>query len=337
MIEFWNGHKFDFGCASGALGFKGDGWWWEQPLRWAGVLRPQELTIITKTLTYKPRIGNLRHTCPWRAVRFIKGGTVNCVGLSNPGFDWWIREAYEHTQKRGYKIIVSIMPETPEEADSMVYHLNKLKGIVGVELNVSCPNVIHKGINWNTSFITSVARRYVAHSEHPVILKLSYQDNYVAICKELDSDGGVVAFDLINTVPWYIVFPKNRSPLLRYGYLGSVSGSCIKSYAREALKNIKTAGVTKPIISGGGIDSVQELRVRSVLGADGFTLGTMFLKEPWKVHSVVLQGRRELNSIRFHRNTLASVIDEIRKGQRARGFQGRSTEDIEAQLQESEI
>jgi len=287
MIQFWNGHKFDFAAASGALAFKGDGWWWEAPLRWCGVLRPEEITIITKTLTFKPRKGNLQHTSPWRAVRLIRDGVTNCVGLTNPGFDWWIREAYEHTQKRGYKVIVSILPETMEEVEEMALRLNKLKGIVGVELNVSCPNISRLG----SSYICEMANDYSSLSEHPVILKLSYQDKFVDICKSLD--GRLTAFDLVNTVPWSIVFPNKKSPLSQYGYQGGVSGSCIKKYARAALQKVKAAGVKTPIISGGGIDSIQEVRVRKEMGAKGFTIGTMFLRAPWKVHFVVAQARRE--------------------------------------------
>lgn len=44
MINLSNGNEVDFLCASGSLGFCGDGWWWEQPLRWVGMLRPHEFT-----------------------------------------------------------------------------------------------------------------------------------------------------------------------------------------------------------------------------------------------------------------------------------------------------
>ena len=79
MIELNNGHKMDFVVASGALGFDGRGWWFEQPWRWLGILRPQEFTIITKTLTRFRREGNLKMWHPWTCVRPVKGGWVNAV------------------------------------------------------------------------------------------------------------------------------------------------------------------------------------------------------------------------------------------------------------------
>lgn len=94
MINLSNGNEVDFLCASGSLGFCGDGWWWEQPLRWVGMLRPHEFTIITKTLTYRPCKGNLNMAKPWKCVQLIPGGVVNSVGLTNPGYKNWIRDCW---------------------------------------------------------------------------------------------------------------------------------------------------------------------------------------------------------------------------------------------------
>src|SRR5579859_3541099 len=131
----------DFLSASGALGFDGRGYFWEQPFRWLGLLDSRQFTIITKTLTFLPRRGNLRMWCPWRCVRFCKDGVVNCVGLTNPGYLWWLNKPYRYILKKGYDVIVSIMPESPLEAKEMVSALNYCK-IVGIEIN-SCPNVDH--------------------------------------------------------------------------------------------------------------------------------------------------------------------------------------------------
>lgn len=58
MLTLPNGKTIDFLCSSGALGFTGDGYWWEKPFFWLKWIRPEELTIITKTLTYLPRKDN---------------------------------------------------------------------------------------------------------------------------------------------------------------------------------------------------------------------------------------------------------------------------------------
>lgn len=285
---FHNGHVFDFACASGALGFVGDGWWFEQPSRWLGSLRPQEFTIITKTLTYSPRKGQLKWWCPWRAVRFLENdsGVVNCVSLTNPGYRWWIDEVYQQVLQRGYKVIPSIMPLNKNEAKEMIGGFNKLDHIVGVEYNASCPNVEGHGID----SICELAEVMIGDCRHPLIVKLSYQDDYLAICKILDKK--VSAFDLINSPPFRTVFPDGHSPLIKYGFLGAVSGPCIRKYAREVLKVVKEAKIQTPIISGGGIDSLEEVWLREDMGATGWTFGTVFMKRPWLPNQVIEQYRR---------------------------------------------
>src|SRR5882672_8482445 len=128
MITFSNGHQVDFLAASGALGFTGDGYWWEQPFRRSGLLRPEEFTIVTKTLTYLPKVGNLRWWAPWRCVRLLgNGNVVNSVGLSNPGYKQWLHESYNQVVRKGYKVIVSIAPTSLYEARNMVTDLGACK------------------------------------------------------------------------------------------------------------------------------------------------------------------------------------------------------------------
>jgi dihydroorotate dehydrogenase (NAD+) catalytic subunit len=288
VIRFKNGHELDFACASGALAWMGEGWWWEHPLRWMGLIRPDELTVISKTLTYEPRVGNLKMWCPWRCVRLISQGAVNAVGLTNPGYKWWIKKYPKKIVKTGWKVIASIMPNTPQEAEEMVGALTYCP-IVGIEINLSCPNVNHDtSIDHIKKII--VAAQNGNRGFYPIIAKLSHSDPYKDICKELE--GIVDAFDLINTVPWAKVFPDRPSPLAKYNLTGGVSGLPIRDHAREAISAVKLAGVKTPLISGGGIDSVEEVFARCVLGARAFTLGTVFLRTPWKPRNIIRECRQ---------------------------------------------
>src|SRR3989338_7459693 len=137
MVPFSNGHRFEFMAASGALAFDGRGWFWEWPLRWIGLLDPSLFTVVTKTLTRTPRRGNLRWTHPWSVVKKTGGGVVNAIGLTNRGIEWWLAEIAPSIPDD--RIIVSI--EADEEAGmiEMIRMLENQK-IVGIELNLSCPN-----------------------------------------------------------------------------------------------------------------------------------------------------------------------------------------------------
>jgi len=88
MITLSNGFSFEYVTASGALGYDGNGWPWEWPLRWLGLIDPSFFLNVMKTVTLPPRKGNLRWWKPWDCIRLMPHGAVNAVGLTNPGPDW---------------------------------------------------------------------------------------------------------------------------------------------------------------------------------------------------------------------------------------------------------
>jgi len=280
MIELPNGHRSWFFSASGAMAYV-DGWPWEQPLRWLGVYNPHHYIIITKTLTWTQRVGNLKLWKWWKCIRFLgHKSVVNAVGLTNPGFQAWVQKYYPRVRAKGYRVIVSVMAESVLQADALAYELNNLAGLVGVQLNVSCPNVDHPGEE-----MCKIIDRFISVSRHPVIVKLGYQDPIVDICKEFD--GRVAAYELINAVPWNLVYPGRPSPLEKYGLVGAVSGPIISPYAIKALRIVRAAGVRAQIISGGGISSLAGIQRRYEAGADGFALGTTFLTNIWQVRQLL--------------------------------------------------
>ena len=288
MIDL-NGHKFEFAAASGALGFDGDGYFWEWPLRWAGLLDSGQFTIITKTLTRWPRAGNLKWWCPWRCVKLIPGGAVNAVGLTNPGIDWWVRAYLGHFYKRGYATIVSIAPDTEREAEVMTHKLiacNVWGNIKGIEINASCPNVDH---DESVHHVCKVARAAL-NPNLPVLVKLGWQQPYLDVCRELD--GQVAAFDLINAVPWKEL-RVSESPLRKYGLEGSVSGKSIRYLAEKTLMAVKKAGIKTPILSGGGVMNITDVWQRFSMGADAVAFGSLFLRKPWAPNQIVRQWWQE--------------------------------------------
>jgi dihydroorotate dehydrogenase (NAD+) catalytic subunit len=282
MIELGN-KKVDFIAASGALGLDGSGWWWEKPLRWAGLLRPEEFTIITKTLTYRPCRGHLDMWKPWQCVRFIPGGTVNSVGLTNPGIFHWIEFCYPEMMKQGLQFIPSIWPNSPKEAENMAKTLDKLPGLTAIEINVSCPNT-EDGSNYDR-----ILQKIRDNTSHPLIVKIGWHSPIEGVCKKWSKE--IQAFDVINAVPWNTVFPDKETPLAKYNLIGGVSGSPIKAYGRTALKRAREVTDT-PIISGGGIDGYEEACYRFDMGANAVAIGVLFLRSPWLPNMIVSKYRK---------------------------------------------
>jgi len=181
------------------------------------------------------------------------------------------------------------MPETVLEARMMAQILEReCPNIKGIEINTSCPNISH---DQNIEHVVDLVNTAKSRTKHPILLKLGYADPYKEICKELD--GIVDAFDVINTVPWDRVFPHVQSPLARYNLNGGVSGLPITWHARKVLMDLAEMNLRTPVISGGGIYSLEEVYVRESLGAKAFSIGTLFLRNPLLPNKIVARYRGE--------------------------------------------
>jgi dihydroorotate dehydrogenase (NAD+) catalytic subunit len=281
MIRFKNGHELTFACASGALAFDGRGWWWEQPLRWLGLLDPTAFTVVAKTVTYRPKPGNLSMWHPWTCVRPVgKGlpGLVNAVGLTNPGISRWVSRDYPAAKRQGYKIAASVKPETCDEAAAMADMLRPLD-LAYVEANLSCPNVAND---------QNSAGNVLANLQgcgHPVVLKLAQNQCTPAFVTGVDEH--VDAYHAINTIPWGDLY-QDPSPIEKYRHKqkGGVSGAYIIEQAVAAVKVIRQT-TDKPVIGGGGIFTVEDALRFEWAGAKAFSLGTCFTYYPWRPNRIV--------------------------------------------------
>lgn len=275
MITLSNGHSFEFMAASGTLAFDGRGWPWEQPFRWLGLLKPELFTIVVKSLTLKPRQGNLKMSSPWSCVRLLHGGTVNAVGLTNPGIDGWIRSIYPQIEKSKLHFICSIAGEDLQEFMEMAIRLKSCTALKALEINASCPNSPSELVRNSQAVIdTAKAIKYVA--PWPLILKLSYTHDYLPIAKALE---GVVEAISINSVPWSAVFPEKKSPLAKLGG-GGVSGKVVQKYTWEMAKDL--AAQTKIPVIGASVWEYEDIQKLFDLGAKAIAFGSIFLRYPWR-------------------------------------------------------
>lgn len=313
-ITFSNGHFLDFACASGALAFSGKAWPWEWPFRWLRLLRPKEMTIVAKTVTYAPRVGNLRMYAPWRCVWPLKHGAVNSVGLTNKGFDHWVKYDYPTSQRMGYKVAASVYLENYQQAKEMSKRLNDLN-LAYVEINLSCPNVGELMREWRDKAI-GLVYNYNLENRHPLVLKMGYQEEFLELAQYFDeqykedapdgSDGDqiaglrrkktfnrVEAFHFINTIPWHDLHLR-PSPLARWRLTGGVSGRPIFRYALATIESARrNYKIRKPIVGGGGVWTVEDCHEMVKAGANAISIGTLFLHRPWEPNRVIRKYRSQ--------------------------------------------
>lgn len=278
MITLSNGHSFEYMTASGALGFDGEGWPWEKPLKLLGWLDPTLFTNVMKTVTLHPRKGNLRMWCPWRCVRPIWRnrrivGIVNAVGLTNMGINWWVRKVGPKVDSTKNCLVGSIFGSR-EELVEMTRIMTGFD-LVGIEINASCPNTEHD-ISANADEVIGSCEAVKAVSRFPLILKLSVANEAERIVKAVK---GIVEAIAINSVPWGTIFPNRKSPLAHLGG-GGVSGRIAQPFMWELIDRLK--GVTSiPIIGPGVWDFANIQTLRETFRVEAISFGSVFIPFPW--------------------------------------------------------
>lgn len=274
MIQLSNGHSFEYVAASGALAYDGRGWPWEWPLRWLGLIDPSLFTIVTKTLTYHPKIGNLRWSHPWSCVKLLKRGVVNAIGLTNPGLDAWLEKTAPRIPFQKYSMVCSITEDDPARLLGMVRKLEKLP-LRGIELNASCPNT-HQELHQNVDAVVGAARLIQENSPHPLFLKLSAQQDYLAIARASEPYAQALS---INSVPWRMAFPGEPSPLEALGG-GGVSGKAAQAFTWEMVAALAQA-VKTPVV-GPSVWEYEDIAKLRALGAKAISFGSIFMRHPWR-------------------------------------------------------
>jgi len=286
MIQLSNGHSFEYMAASGALAYDGRGWPWEYPLQWLGLLDPKLFTVVTKTLTWIPREGNLRWWEPWSCVRLLDGGVVNAVGLTNPGFQWWLYKVAPKIEKCEIPLVVSLLG-TPMCLLKMTRQLREVP-ILGIEINASCPNIAERE-KWGPQYLieSCVAVRHAC--DHPIILKVS-ADQWTMMEEVLCGIGGVVEALSVNSVPWKLAFPGVESPLARLGG-GGVSGQVAQGYTWDMVRRL--SGMSDIPVIGPSVWEFEDIARLRKIGAKAISFGSIFLRYPWRPTSYVRRDNRE--------------------------------------------
>lgn len=270
MIRLSNGHTFEYMAASDSLGFNGEGWSWEQPLKWIGLLNPRLFTVVAKTITLQPTEGNLQWYNPFHCIRPIHNGIANAIGLSNPGIDWWCEKIKPTINSHKIPLVVSISGK-PEELGKMANILNDFD-LVGLEFNSSCPNTRIP----NAKEIITGCEMIKNHSRLPLILKISAGQKIEKIAKKVL---GLIDAFAINSVPWKIAFPNRHSPFAKFGG-GAISGKAAQPVNWKLV--IKLASITSIPIIVPDIWNFSDIEKVKNLGAQAVSFGSVFLRYPWR-------------------------------------------------------
>ena len=187
--------------------------------------------VTTRTVSLQPREGHFTLKEDWglrefpdmlrlygRALHKVDGGWLNAFGWSNIGIERYFDEYFGRTANLNR--IVSVGGFSADEIEQLIETVNeraKPGEIAAVELNASCHNV-----NFPFGTILEEAlRRAVPKSRHPVILKVSPDEDYHWQAN-LAATHGCAAITAINTVKGLRLRPDTGEPYLKNRY-GAIS------------------------------------------------------------------------------------------------------------------
>lgn len=191
---------------------------------------------------------------------------LNRFGWTNEGIDRWIKERYQTLVRTTQSPIANIGPDNAREAITMVQKLNELH-LAAITVSVGCANVKKRTVEQALEIIHGACKS----SKHPIIVKLSFEQDYVAIARGLEDEDREIILQVTNTGHWSRVFPNRRKP---FDIDWAVSGPPIRQFGLEMVRNLRKAGIKAPIIGGGGITRYEDIVAYYEAGADAFYVST---------------------------------------------------------------
>jgi dihydroorotate dehydrogenase (NAD+) catalytic subunit len=244
--------------------------------------------LVCKGTTREPRQGN-----PQPRIAETPCGILNAIGLQNIGIKALIKEKAPVWSAWKVPVIVNIAGNTIEEYAEMAAELEGVPGISGIEVNISCPNVKHGGMEFGSdpasaARVTAAVR---AATFLPVWVKLTPNTSDIVGIALAVAGAGADAIVLINTLKGMAIDIRTRRPVLG-NVTGGLSGPAIKPVALRMIYEV--AGVLKdvPLIGAGGIVTANDALEFIMAGALAVQVGSANLFNP-RAPLEVLEGIRD--------------------------------------------
>lgn len=234
--------------------------------------------IIIKAATKEPRLGNATPR-----VAETPSGMLNAIGLQNPGIEVimqeklpWLAEHYPELP-----IISNVAGNTEADYVAVCEQISQAPNVHAIELNISCPNVAHGGLEFGTSpeAAATLTKACVAVSQVPVYVKLSPNVTDIRPIAQAVEAAGAAGFSLINTLVGMQIDPKTRQPILA-NQTGGLSGPAIKPVAIRLIHQVRSISKL-PIIGMGGVSTAADVLELMAAGANAIAVGTANFSDPF--------------------------------------------------------
>ena len=261
--------------------------------------------ITTKTITLKPRKGNLLpRTCETPC------GLLNSIGLENPGIEVFIKEKMPFLKQIGIPIIISIASaDDPQEFVILAKRLDKIKEIAAIELNISCPNIRENPrlISQDPKATYNLVKAVRKVTQKIIITKLSPNVTDILEIAQAAKAAGTDALSLVNTFYGMGIDINTKRPKLG-SIIGGLSGPAIKPIALSLVYKV-AQNLKVPIIGMGGIMNTADALEFILAGATAISVGTANFINP-KASIEIIEGIKKYlikNNIKDIKKLIGSI------------------------------
>lgn len=254
-------------AASGTFGYG---------VEFASVLDLEALgALVVKGLSLEPMAG-----APAPRMCEVSSGMINAIGLQNIGVRAFVSEKLPQLRKYKTPVIVNVFGRTQSEYLEVLRILEDAEGIAAYELNVSCPNVDHGGLEFGSeegALVELVAAARIV-ARRPLWVKLSPLVTDIAHLGAAAESAGADALTVANTYPAMALDVGTRKS--RIGRIsGGLSGPAVKPITLR-LVYLVSKGVKVPVIGVGGVQTAADVLEYMVAGASAVQVGTASFSSP---------------------------------------------------------
>ncbi len=239
--------------------------------------------FVVKGLSREPMAGN-----PPPRLYETAAGMLNAIGLQNIGARAFIDEKLPKLrQLKDIVVFANVFGYTREDYEATIQILNEGEGIAAYELNVSCPNTAHGGIQFGSDprSLDEVVTKARHATQRPLIVKLSPNVTSIAQMAHVAQEAGADAISLVNTFVAMAIDPISRKPRIANVTAG-LSGPAIKPIALRMVYDVSKA-VKIPIIGMGGISTAADVVEFMLAGATAVQVGTASYWDPRATEKIV--------------------------------------------------
>jgi dihydroorotate dehydrogenase (NAD+) catalytic subunit len=234
--------------------------------------------VVTKSVQLRPRSGR-----PTPRMAETPSGMLNSIGLQGPGIDGLLADELPWLAERGVRSFVSIAGTRVEDFAELAARLRGVPGVLGLEVNISCPNVESRGEVFACDPLAAsdvvAAVRAAADPAQPVYAKLSPDVTDIVSVARAVRGAGADGLSMINTLLGLVIDPDTMKPVLG-GVTGGLSGPAVRPVALRCVWQVHAALPEVPILGMGGIRTGLDALQFVLAGASAVSVGTAVFNDP---------------------------------------------------------